>query len=46
MGLTPHTKGIPLDEKYLVPVLEKIIIDEFGGKKKGLFSKVKSIFSA
>ena len=46
LGLTPHTKGIPLDEKYLLPALEKIIVEEFGGKKKGLFSKVKSIFAA
>ena len=46
LGLTPHTKGVPLDEKYLLPALEKIIVEEFGGKKKGLFSKVKSIFSA
>ena len=33
---------------FLLPALEKIIVEEFGGKKKGkgLFSKVKSIFSA
>ena len=46
LTLEPYKKGIPLEHDELIPELVDIIVDQFGGKRKGqgLVGKVKALF--